>query len=171
MGLRDSLIKATPKALDSFSIAPLTDIAEFPIINYQFAIKIGDEPDPVALFQQMAGMKVERNIDPLTEGGFNEFTYEFAREFSYSHLILKAGLSSSDFFYKWMMFGKEQGFAFGQDVILEQKFPGKPADELKTWKFDGAYPVRWEISDLSLTDSKNIVIETLELSFNFFELE
>jgi len=171
MGLRDSLIKATPKAVDSFSIDPLIDIAKIPIVNYQFAIKIDDMDEPVALFQKISGIKVERAIDSLTEGGFNEFTFEFPREFGYNHVTFEGGLTSSDFFYKWMMYGKEQGFALGKNFVLEQRYPDKPADELKSWYFDGAYPVRWQISDLSVTDSKSIVIETLELSFNFFQLE
>lgn len=170
MGLRDSLIKATPKSVDSFSVEPLTDIAEFPIINYQFAIKIDDGPDPVALFQKISGMKVTRNIDELTEGGFNEFTYEFPREFGYNHIIFEGGLTSSDFFYKWMMYGKEQGFALGKGFVLEQRFPHDPSADPKTWSFDGAFPVRWSMTDLEVTNSKTIVIETLELSFNFFEL-
>ncbi len=172
MGLRDSLIKATPKSVDdSSSILPLTDIEEMPILNYQFAIKIDRVSDPVALFQKISGIKVERAVDTLTEGGFNEFTFEFPREFGYNHVTFKGGLTSSDFFYKWMMFGKEQGFSLSKNFVLEQRFPDIPSGDLKTWNFNGAYPVRWEISDLSVTDSKSIVIETLELSFNFFELE
>jgi phage tail-like protein len=170
MGLRDSLIKSVPKDVDTFSITPLADIDEFPLVNYQFAIKMDGGDVPVALFQKIEGMTVTRNIDELTAGGFNEFTYEFPREFGYNHIVFKSGLSSSDFFYKWMMYGKEQGFALGKKFVLEQRFANKPIDEPKTWAFDGAFPVRWSISDLDVNNSDSIVIETLELSFNFFEL-
>jgi hypothetical protein len=121
MGLRDSLIKATPKDLDSFDIEPLTDIDEFPMANFQFSIEI--EGNEVALFQKVSGMSVERKFDSLTEGRLNEYTYEFPGVFSYSHIKLEAGLTSSDFFYKWMMFGKEQGFALSKDITLKQRFP------------------------------------------------
>jgi phage tail-like protein len=171
MGLRDSLIKSTPKAVDDFSVEPLKDISEFPIVTYQFAIKIDGGSDPVALFQKISGMTVTRGIDELTEGGFNEYTMEFPREFGYNHIIFESGLSSSDFFYKWMMYGKEQGFALGKNFVLEQRFANKPSSEVKSWAFDGAFPVRWSISDLDVTNSNSIVIETLELSFNTFELE
>ena len=169
MGLRDSLIKATPKAVDEFSVEPLQNLDEFPIAKYQFTVKIDNKT--VALFQKIAGMTVQRNIDELTEGGFNEYTFEFPREFSYNHVTFEAGLCSSDFFYKWMMYGKEQGFAFGKGFVLEQRYPDKPATEPKSWTFDGAFPVRWSISDLSIADSNSIVIETLELSFNTFLLD
>ena len=185
MGLRDSLLKATPKAVDSFEIDPLTNLelnppdvkdGTFPLVNYQFAIKMHTKEGkpgsvPVALFQEIAGMTATRNIDELTEGGFNEYTFEFPREFAYNHITFKSGLTSNDFFYKWMMYGKEQGFAHGRDFVLEQHFANKPFDEPKSWYFNGAFPVKWSISDLSVTNSDAIVVETLELSFNFFELE
>ncbi len=123
---------------------------------------------PVAFFQKVSGMTVSRNIDELTEGGFNEYTYEFPREFSYSHIKFEIGLSSSDFFYKWMMYGKEQGFAKGINFDLLQRYPDKPYDEPRIWHFDSAFPVKWQISDLSIGNSKSIVIEKLELSFNTF---
>ncbi|OQY36239.1 MAG: hypothetical protein DRI56_05950 [Chloroflexota bacterium] len=169
MGLRDSLVKATPKPLDGFSPTPMTDVEEYPIANFQFTIEI-DKCD-VAFFQKVSGIVVERGIDSLTEGGFNEYTYEFPREFSYNHITFEVGLTSSDFFYNWMMFGKEQGFALGKDFVLKQRYPDKPADKPKSWKFDGAFPVKWQISSLDVGNSKNIVIEKLELSFNFFTLE
>ena len=169
MGLRDSLVKATPKALDDFSPTPLTDINKYPIANYQFTIEI-DKCD-VAFFQKVSGMTAKRECDPLTEGGLNEYTYEFPGVFSYNHITFEVGLTSSDFFYKWMMFGKEQGFALGKDFVLKQRYPDKPADEPKSWKFDGAFPVKWQISGLEVGNSKTIVVEKLELSFNFFTLE
>ena len=171
MGLRDSLIKSTPKATDSIPVEPLTDFEEFPILTYQFAVKLKGMNEPVALFQKISGMKVERAVDAHTQGGFNEFTYEFPREFSYNHVTFEGGLTSSSFFYKWMMVGKEQGFAQGIDFVLEQRYPNQPIDVVKSWYFNGAYPVSWSIPTLDVTNSKNIVIETLELSFNYFELE
>ena len=171
MGLRDSLIKSTPKPVDEFTLAPLTDIEEFPILNYQFSIKIAGTDSPVALFQKINGMTVTRNIDEYTQGGFNEFTFEFPREFAYNHITFKGGLTSSDFFYNWMMQGKQQGFAFSKDFVLEQRYPNQPGDVLKSWYFNGAFPVSWSISDLDVTNSNSIVVETLELSFNYFALE
>jgi len=171
MGLRDGLIKATETDLKSkdLSVAPLTDMNEFPMVNYDFAIYIGGER--VALFQKVSGMKVERNIDELTQGGFNEYTYEFSREFSYSHITFHTGLTSSDFFYKWMMFGKEGGMANSLNFVLMQRIYDGAGRKIKSWAFDGAFPVKWKISDLSMDNSKNIIVEELELSFNFFELE
>jgi hypothetical protein len=100
------------------------------------------------------------------------FTYPAS---SYNHVTFQSGLSSSEFFYKWMIFGKERGYTHGKSFVLEQQYPtpnpNVTSGQPKRWTFDGAFPVKWKISDLSLKDSQNIVIETLELSFNFFEVE
>ena len=176
MGLRDSLQKGKPDAPAKLKVAPLTDMNEFPLINYEFAIEIyTSEKDTtrVALFQKISGMTVSRNIDSLTEGCFNEYTMEFPREHSYNHVTFEGGVTSSDFFYQWMMAGKEKGFAHSFDFVLIQRYPDKDGDKdkVKSWFFEAAFPVKWKISDLSINDSKTIVVEKLELSFNFFELE
>ncbi len=172
MGLRDglfSLNSVTPKIMSGAAIAPLSDLNALPMANYQFTVKINDQI--VGLFQRIGGISVRRNVDEYQEGGFNEYTYEFPRELSYNHITLERGLTSSDFFFKWMMFGKEQGYVISRTIVLEQRFPGLDAPPPKTWRFDGAFPVRWALSDLSVTNTNAIAVETLEISFNFFELE
>ena len=176
MGLRDSLVKGMPSAPKKFKTDPLEDMNEFPLINYEFAIEIYTSEKSttrVALFQKISDMTVSRNIDSLTEGGFNEYTMEFPREHSYNHIIFEGGLTSSEFFYTWMMAGKEKGYAQSFDFVLIQRYPDKDGDKdkVKSWFFEAAFPVKWKISDLSINDTKTIVVEKLELSFNFFELE
>ena len=147
---------------------PLRFYTQYPLTNYRFSVEI--DGVIVALFQKISGISVSRDIQALTEGGFNEYTYEFPSNFSYDHITLQTGLSSSDFFYQWMMAGKESGgYAEGKDVTLEQRFLN-PATPPLIWTFDGAFPTKWKIPTLSVDDSKSIVIESLELSFNYFEL-
>lgn len=169
--------KPTPKKL-----TPLKDIEEYPIPVYQFAIEI-DDPNGnaviVALFQSVTGMSVKRAFEGLTEGGVNNFAYEFPGQISYEHITLEAGLTSSDFFWEWMMDGQFDGRAQVKNFVLVQRRPNpdyaSSSDdifkEIKRWEFTNAFPVSWKISDLSLDDSKKIVIESLELSFDFFELK
>jgi phage tail-like protein len=168
MGLRDSLVKATPQNPTVSIPTPLKVYTQYPLTNYRFTVEI--DGVIVALFQKLSGISVSRDIQALTEGGFNEYTYEFPSNFSYDHITLEAGLSSSDFFYQWMMAGKESGgYGEGKDVTLVQSFLNDNPTPL-IWTFDGAFPTKWKISSLSIDDSKSIVIESLELSFNYFEL-
>ena len=43
---------------------------------------------------------------------------------------------------------------------------GKP---LQTWNIVHAYPVKWNVGDFNAEENK-IVIETLELSYNYFKI-
>jgi phage tail-like protein len=164
---------STIKAPVDETITPLTDVQEIPIPIYQFSIEIGDAV--VALFQSLNGMSVSREVEPLNEGGVNHYGYEFPAQVSYAHVTFETGLSSSDFFWKWMMAGQYDGRAQVFDFFLVQRRSAPDGtspiyEEVRRWNFHNAFPVSWSISDLNVDESENIVIETLELSFDYFEL-
>jgi phage tail-like protein len=173
MGILQS-ISTIPKPTQD-TIQPLTESKEFPIPVYQFSLEIGGEV--VALFQSFNGMSVSREVEPYNEGGQNDYGLEFPGQVSYAHVTLETGLSSSDFFWKWMMHGRQEGCARAMNFFLVQRrpFPGRSSDampvyeEVKRWSFHNAFPVSWSISDLNVDETESIVIETLELSFDYFE--
>lgn len=175
MGLLQNTTK--PAELKKEPIAPLRDIEEYPIPIYQFSIVMDGEV--VALFQSLSGMTIQREVVPLTEGGKNDATHEFPGQVSYEHVTFESGLTSSDFFWKWMMEGAIGGYVHKKDFDLIQRRPNPNysggADEeiwevAKTWNFFNAFPVSWKISDLSIDDSEKIVMESLELTFDYFTL-
>jgi phage tail-like protein len=163
-----SISSPTPETL-----TPLSDVYEIPIPIYQFSIEIGDAV--VALFQSLNGMSVSREVEPLNEGGVNHYGYEFPAQVSYSHVTFETGLSSSDFFWKWMMAGQYDGRAQALDFFLVQRRSAPTGtspifEEVHRWNFHNAFPVSWSISDLNVDETDHIAIETLELSFDYFEL-
>ena len=160
------------KPAKSKETKPLSDLKEYPIPGYQFSVEFG--ADTVALFQSVRGISVSRAVEPLTVGGENNFAREFPGRVSYGHITLESGLTSSVFFWDWMMDGQLDGFAASRDFTLVQRRPnpagGSPIfSEVHRWNFKNAFPVSWKISDLGIDDSQKIVMETLELSFDYFE--
>jgi phage tail-like protein len=123
-------------------------------------------------------MSFSREVEPLTVGGENDFGREFPGHVSYGHITFEVGLSSSDFFWKWMKAGDLGGYALAKNFTLVQRRPNPdgaktPEDifqVVKSWDFYNAFPVSWKISDLGIDNSNNIVIETLELSFDYFNM-
>jgi phage tail-like protein len=174
--------KAVKNARASTPLAvgePLSNLDEYPVAVYQFAVELSKSPGVyVALFQSVSGIEVSREVEGLTEGGKNEATHEFPGHISYGHITLETGLTSSSFFYDWMMAGQYHGIVrkFTFDLIQRRHNPAYASSsdplfsEVKRWTFHNAFPVKWKISDLSIDDSERIVIESLELSFDFFEL-
>ena len=154
-------------------LIPLDNIEEFAVPSYQFSMEILGKT--AALFQRISGVTVTRNVEPLTEGGRNDHTLEFPGQVSYGHITFESGLTSSKFFWLWMMDGQFFGSATSLNFSLKQYSHNPQGDspafpEVKNWNFFNAFPVSWKISDLNIDDSKGIVIESLELSFDFFEL-
>jgi phage tail-like protein len=173
MGLLQNTTK--PDGLIKTPLAALKDIEEYPIPIYQFSIVMDGEV--VALFQSISGMNIKREVVPLTEGGKNDATHEFAGQVSYEHITFESGLTSSDFFWKWMMDGAIGGYVQKKDFDLIQRRPNPNYSDgaeiwevAKTWNFINAFPVSWKISDLALEDSEKIVMESLELTFDYFTL-
>ncbi|MCB2179902.1 phage tail protein [bacterium] len=149
----------------------LDDINDYPIPSFQFSLEIGDAT--VALFQSISGLSVTRNLETITEGGVNNQNHELPGSLSYGHVTFKNGLSSPDFFLKWMLDGQYIGYANkGVPVTLVQRRTTKDGTvDFLTWSFSKPIPVSWSISDLTVTDSNSIVIETLEIAFEYFTLE
>jgi phage tail-like protein len=145
---------------------------EEPIPAYQFSFEVDDVV--VALFQKFGGMRIERAVEAFTEGGVNDCTVELPGQISYAHVTLESGLCSSRFFWNWMKAGQYQGYAYKKSFTLAQRRPSTEDGEywkvVRQWFFINAYPVAWSISDLSVDDDSSIVIESLELTFDYFEL-
>jgi len=166
------------KPADFTKIPNWTD-DEYPVPVYLFSIHIKDSKEPVALFQSVSEMSVTRNVEPLAVGGQNYYGTELPGQLSFGHITFGVGLTSHDFFWSWMMDGAKQGYALTMDFTLKQRRPS-PIDiavgedilpVVKTWKFVKAFPVSWKISDLEVDNSEKIVIESLELSFDYFILD
>lgn len=188
---------------NAYTPDPLTSIDEIPLPQYQFAIEI-DTPDgetkTVALFQSVSGISVTREVVPLKVGGENDFGREFPGPVSFGHVTLGTGLTSSSFFWDWMMAGAVAGRAQSINFTLIQRRPNPDLEQkgleyyqadpeggvdklkaireeitdifivVKQWNFINAFPVSWKLGDLSLDNSEAIALESLELSFDFFEL-
>ena len=74
------------------------------------------------------------------------------------------------------MQGQSDGMVAKKDFFLVQRQPnpkgGTPIfSQAKRWSFHQAFPVSWKLSSLSVDTTQKIVIETLELSFQYFELQ
>jgi len=147
---------------------PLGDFKEMPIPSYQFCVEIDNVI--VALFQSCTEMEVKRETLAITEGGLNAYTLELPGQISFGHVTFKTGFSSSEFFWKWMMSGQLDGWVQPRNIILTQFRPcPNEYKEVRKWNFQNAYPVKWKISDLDVSITDKIMIESLELSFDYFE--
>lgn len=126
-------------------------------------------------FQSVSGLSVDLETEEIAEGGENRFKHKIPVRTKFPNLVLKRGMLMDSGVIEWC-----------KDALLNYKFEpvdltvsllvketdtltsgnGKP---LQTWNIVHAYPVKWNVGDFNAEENK-LVIETLELSYNYFKI-
>ena len=123
-----------------------------------------------ASFQEVSGIQAEAGVEEVTEGGENRFVHRLPRPAKYSNLVLKRGaVTKASFFAEW--FGQTVGSGLSLPILTQNilvSLLGPEGIPLIAWIFVNAWPVRWEVGPLDSMSNK-LLIETLELSYNYFE--
>ncbi len=145
----------------------------YPPVPFYFNVMIKKEAFG---FSEVKGLTSEMQTMEIPEGGENRFVHRVPGRMKFSQkLILKRGMQikKTATLVTWCM----ETLSFGggnskkkiepKNVIvhlLDEK--GKPA---ASWLFDGAYPVKWTISDLNSMSDNNVLIEEIELCYRYFK--
>jgi phage tail-like protein len=122
-----------------------------------------------ASFQEVSGIQVEFGVEEVAEGGENRFVHRLPKQAKYSPLVLKRGVVTTA-----SALGEWVGATIGAPLSL----PIVPQNLLVTllngdnlpliaWGFSNAYPLKWQTAPLNSMEN-NVLIETMELSYNFF---
>lgn len=119
-------------------------------------------------FQSVSGLSVDLETEEIAEGGENRFKYKIPVRSKFPNLVLKRGLLVNSEVIKWCKKALENFEIEPLDItvmLLDENH-----EALQTWNIIRAYPVRWNVGDLNAEESK-LVIETLELTYNYFKVE
>lgn len=140
----------------------------------QFVVKKAEDPDPlpvfkfwvemksivVAEFKECSGLRLERSVEPVEEGGVNDRVHQLPGRNKYSNIVLKYGVMQTDELWKWyqegLLDGKVKRINF---TILLRNVKG---EVVKRWSVEDAFPVKWEGPSLNV-EGNQVAIETLEI--------
>ena len=129
-----------------------------PYAAYNFRIEI--EGLIAGGFSEVLGLNIETEVETIREGGANDIEYKLPKGTKYSDIILKRGITDSDFMWRWyddVTHGKikrKDGLIF----LCDQT--GSP---LVTWGFVDAYPIKLDGPSFNATNN-TIATETLTLA-------
>lgn len=130
-----------------------------PVGEMRFKVKIASLPDgEIGRFREVSGIGVEIETKDYNEGGNNDFVHKLPMRLKYPNLVLKRGVTHEEHLLKWFM-QTRQG-AKMSDLSLTLMGPG--GEEVRTWSFINAYPIKWTGPNLN-TGSSQIAVETLEI--------
>jgi len=139
----------------------------YPPVSFHFRVDIeGITSDGNDIrFQEVSGLNASVGEFTYNEGGENRFIHRLADRVSYEKLVLKRGMLIGSKLISWFKDAVES-FSFDpKDVIVT--LLNANHEPLESWSFVKAYPVKWSISSFGAQQNE-IVIETIELSFQYF---
>jgi phage tail-like protein len=137
-----------------------------PLAAYKYAVEI--EGIAQALFTECKGLAVEWETLKFKEGGVNNFEHQFPTRIKSSKITLKHGMANTQDLWNWMIAGTTTGKVKYTNMSIILRHP--TGQEARRWNLTRAYPLAWKGGDLK-SDSKNTVIETLEIAFHGIAME
>ncbi len=124
-------------------------------------------------FQSVSGLSIDLETEEIAEGGVNAFKHKIPVRTKFPNLVLKRGMLLDSGVIDWCKEALEN-FTF-EPIDITVSLLVKDGEEsaqsdavpLQTWNIVHAYPVKWNVGDFNAEENK-LVIETLEISYNYF---
>ena len=143
-------------------------MAYYPPVGFHFKVQFSISDEGLDThFQKVSGLTVEYGTETIIEGGENRFEHKLPVRTQYADLSLQRGLLLDSKVLKWCLDAFENRIFKPADMQImllnEQHQP------LKTWSVTGAWPKKWAVSDFNAQENA-VVIESLELSYQYFKL-
>ena len=133
---------------------------------YRVEFSISSQKNDVR-FQTVSGLSVEYDYETIKEGGENRFEHKLPGRTRYADLALKRGMVTDSAVILWLLAAFQNRTFVPADLIIN--LMNEAGEPLRIWNVAGAVPKKWSVSDLNANESA-VVIETLELTYQFFTI-
>jgi phage tail-like protein len=117
----------------------------------------------IGRFRECTGISVEIETKDYMEGGVNDFVHKLPTRVKYPNLVLKRGITHEAALLEW--FWRARANTPGERQQLTVQLLGPDLAPIRSWAFEGAYPIKWTGPNLNAT-SNQVATETLEIVHN-----
>jgi phage tail-like protein len=136
-------------------------------VGFHFLVEVGDFTGiNEGNFQEVSGLNVKIGVEEVKEGGETRFIHRLPTPPKYENLVLKRGMLLGSPLIDWAKNAMES-FMF-KPMTVDIKLLDEKNNPVAAWNVVNAYPVGLKISDFKAQENA-IVVETLELAFNYFK--
>ncbi len=142
----------------------------YPPVGFHFMVEFGLNGigNNDFRFKEVSGISLEMEEESVIEGGENRFVHKLPVRAKYPDLVLKRGMIIDSTVREWCR-QSIQNYNI-KPVTVWVKLLNEKHEPLKTYVFVNAWPKKWSISDFN-AESSEIVIETLELAYQYYTME
>ncbi|WP_296382174.1 phage tail protein [Winogradskyella sp.] len=147
-------------------------MSNYPFVGFHFRLSFPLVSGHIdTSFKEVSGLSLEMEMEEIAEGGENRFKHRVPSGAKYQNLVLKRGITSFDsplsVWCESTLTGDLSTAIVTQTVLLS--LLNEDGLAVKNWSFVNTWPVKWEISPLNTADNE-ILIETLELTYDYFKI-
>jgi len=139
-----------------------------PPVGFSFKVVFDNFKNSDNSFQSVSGLSVDLETEEIAEGGENRFKHKIPVRSKFPNLVLKRGMLINSDVIGWCRKALENFQIEPTDIKV--MLLGEDGSALQTWNIVRAYPVKWSVGDFNAEESK-LVIETLELTYNYFNIQ
>jgi len=120
-------------------------------------------------FIECSGMKAEREMIKVNEGGVNSYAHHLPGRVTYSDITLRKGVMFSTALWDWFLYGAQKGYGLKRAITIIQysSYFNIPA---RWYNIKRAVPTAWEGPNLR-TDSNQLAVESITLAFETLEVK
>lgn len=125
-------------------------------------------PAPDTSFTEVSGIAVEIETEAVVEGGENRFVRQLPKQVKHGNLELKRGIAQlASPLVGWCKETLEGEFAKRlrlRTIIVSLN--GASGEQLRTWEFHDAYPVKWSVDGFNSTKNE-VAIESMAFAYTY----
>lgn len=141
----------------------------YPPLGFYYKVTFNVSPDTNDVaFQSVSGLSIDYEYESIKEGGENRFEHKLPVRTRYGDLTLKRGMVTNSAVIKWMLAAFRDRIFRPAEITIA--LLNEKGEAVKTWKIARAFPKKWSVSDLNAMEN-TLVIETLELTYQYFTVE
>lgn len=141
--------------------------ANYPPVAFHFKVEFTNLKSEYE-FQSVSGLSVELETEEIAEGGENRFKHKLPVRTKFPNLVLKRGLVTDSALIRWCRDAVEDYKIVPTDLTIS--LLNEQHEPLMTWNVVHAWPLKWAMPDFNAEESK-MVIETIELAYNYFKIQ
>lgn len=125
----------------------------------------------IGRFQEVTGLEVEVEVEELTEGGENSYTHKLPGRMTWPNMVLRRGVTQSDNLLEWLTKSSGEQFSANHNKLERSTAAvtliSADGKRLRSWNFDGAFPVKWRGPSFA-AGSNDAAVEELEIAHHGF---
>lgn len=152
---------AAPKA------APSGNPVDYPPAAFYFTVCFDTTlRDADCSFREVSGISAERETETVVDGGENRYVLQLPKAAKNPRLVLKRGIAPMrSRLVKWCTSVLEGDLS--QPIVPKLMWVSlldEKGDPLRTWSFENAYPVKWEVEPFQASKNE-VALEKIEIAY------